>query len=237
MTLKNSILYISLFLNLLFLAAFFFALNKYGGWKIFWSKINNRGIEKIYHHRKNLFEMLPARDSGIVFLGNSLTAYGEWSELFDDERIVNRGIPGDHCDGVRERLDDIIKLNPQQLFLMIGINDLAYHPSGKVVLKYENLVKAMVEKFPNTTIYLQSVFPVNNMVSPTSISNDEIIDLNDGIKKIAINYTVNFLDTHSILLDANGNLDAKFTSDGIHLNGHAYIIWRDFLHPHIIEND
>jgi lysophospholipase L1-like esterase len=235
--LKNSILYISLFLNLLFLVAVFFALNKYGGWNLFWAKINNRGIEKTYFHRKNLFEMLPERDSGIVFLGNSLTAYGEWSELFADARIVNRGIPGDHCDGVRERLGDIIKLNPQQIFLMIGINDLAYHPAEKVVLKYEKLVEALVGEFPNTTIYLQSVFPVNNIVSPTPVDNEEVIVLNNGIKKIAVNYAVNFLDTHSILLDANGNLDAKFTSDGVHLNGHAYLIWRDFLLPHIKEND
>ena len=233
---KNGILYISLFFNLLFLAAVFFALNKYGGWKNLWAKINSRGIEKTYNHRKNLFEMLPERDSGIVFLGNSITAYGEWAELFDNPKIVNRGIPGDHCDGVRERLDDIVKLHPRKLFVMIGVNDLAYHPPEIVLLKYERLAAELLKKMPTTTIYLQSVFPVNNMVSPTPVDNEDILVLNKGIKKIADDYSMLFLNTHPILMDANGNLDAKYTSDGVHLNGHAYLIWRDFLLPRIKDN-
>ena len=234
---KNSLIYISIFFNLLFLAAVFFALNKYGGWKNLWSKINNRGIEKNYHHRKNLFEMLPGRDSSIVFLGNSLTAYGEWPELFDNHKIIiNRGIPGDHCDGVRGRLDEIKKLNPHKLFLMIGINDLAYHPPETVMLKYEKLVADLLDKLPSTTIYLQSVFPVNNKVSPTPIHNRAVIALNNGIKKIADQNSLNFLDTHPILLDDRGNLGAQFTLDGIHLNGHAYLIWRDFLMSSIKDN-
>ena len=59
--------------------------------------------------------MLPERDSGIVFLGNSITAWGEWAELFNDENIANRGIPGDHCDGVRERLDEHSKAAPSKI--------------------------------------------------------------------------------------------------------------------------
>ncbi len=173
--------------------------------------------------------MLPERDSGIVFLGNSITAWGEWAELFDNKNILNRGIPGDHCDGVRNRLDEIIKLRPQKLFLMIGVNDLAFHPPETVILKYEKLVEALLDKMPNTTIYLQSVFPVNNEVSPTPIKNDDVAILNNGIKKIANKYSTIFLDTHPVLMDAEGNLDAKYTLDGIHLNGHAYLKWKGFL--------
>ncbi|HFA51834.1 MAG TPA: G-D-S-L family lipolytic protein [Bacteroidetes bacterium] len=230
---KNSLFYISFLLNLLFIAAFLFALNKYGGWKNLWSKINNRGVEKLYMHRKNLFEMLPEKDSSIVFLGNSITAYGEWAEFFENINVVNRGIPGDHCDAVRERLDEIKKLNPKKLFLMIGVNDLAFHPPETVALKYEKLLQALLKKMPETNIYLQSVFPVNNIVSPVPVTNADILKLNKNIEKLAKKYSLTFLDTHSLLLDTDGNLDAKYTLDGIHINGSAYMVWKNFLLPEI----
>ena len=233
---KNIILYISLFFNLLFLATALFALNRYGGWKNLWAKINNRGIEQTYFHRKNLFEKMPERDSGIVFLGNSITAQGEWAELFDDKNILNRGIPGDHCDGVRQRLKEIAKLRPKKLFLMIGVNDLMYHPPETVALKYETLVAALLEQLPTTTIYLQGVFPINNQVLPTSISNEAIRELNADIRQLAEKYMMVFLDTYPLLLDANGNLDAKYTNDGVHLNGEAYMKWREFLLPIVKDN-
>ena len=67
----NKLDYISLIISLLLLATIAFALHKYGGWRNLWAKINNRGIEKTYFHRKNLFEMLPPKDGAIVMLGNS----------------------------------------------------------------------------------------------------------------------------------------------------------------------
>ncbi len=180
--------------------------------------------------------MLPERDSTIVLLGNSITAYGEWTELLNREKIFNRGIPGDHCDGVRERLNEVARLNPEKLFLMIGINDLAYHPPETVTEKYENLVAALRKKLPSTTLYLQSVFPVNNSVSPTPIENRDVRTLNLAIKKIAEKNNLTFLDTHPVLVDESGNLDARYTMDGIHLNGHAYLKWRDFLLPYISDH-
>lgn len=234
--LKKNILYISLLINLLLLVGIFYGINRYGGWNNLWAKVNNRGISKTYLHRKNLFEMLPNRDSGIVFLGNSLTAQGEWAELLQDERILNRGIPGDHCDGVGERLSEIVRLKPRQIFLMIGVNDLAYHPSSTVLSKYRTLVERILEQMPETQLLLEAVFPVNNKVSPSPVSNEEVLELNAGIRRLADEHGLTFLNTHSILLDEDGRLDAKYTLDGIHLNGEAYQKWSRFLSPHLIEN-
>lgn len=155
---------------------------------------------------------MPAQDSTIVFLGNSLTAYGEWSELFANDKVLNRGIPGDHCDGVRMRLDEIVKLQPCKLFLLIGINDLAYHPPEVVLVKYENLLNDILQKLPETKIYIQSLFPVNNEVSPTAISNADIVMLNKGIAELVVNFDLRLIDLFPILRDEQGNLDAKYTS-------------------------
>lgn len=226
---KNFLLYTSLLLNLLLLAGIGYAIHRYGGWQNLWAKINNQGIEKAYFHRKNLFEMLPPKPGAIVFLGNSITAQNEWAEMLDNPNILNRGIPGDHCDGIRARLDEVLKNRPSKIFLMAGVNDLAFYPPSQVLPKYERLVGAILEKAPYTELYLQSVLPVNNIVSPTPVENDDIRTLNDGIRQLAEAKGLTFIDLYPLLLDANGNLDAAFTDDGIHLKGAAYLKWKDAI--------
>ena len=66
-----------------------------------------------------------------LFLGDSLTEYGNWRELFPGLDIKNRGIAGDTTDGVLHRLDGITALSPDKIFLMIGINDLLMGRSVK----------------------------------------------------------------------------------------------------------
>ncbi len=223
--------YFSLAINILLIAGLFFALHKYGGWRNLWAKINSRGIEKTYDHRKNLFEMLPPNDSTIVMLGNSITAWGEWPELLNNPNVINRGIPGDHCEGMQERLDEVIRHKPSKLFLMAGVNDLAFHAPAKVWPKYERLVNEILSKSPSTKLYLQSVLPVNNIVSPTAIDNEDIAALNEKIKAFAQAKNLIFVDVNSLLKDLDGNLDAAYTLDGIHINGAAYKKWAAEIRP------
>ena len=90
------------------------------------------------YDRDELFETLPIDDNSIVFLGNSLINNFELAELFQNLKIKNRGISGDKIDGVINRLDPIIRLKPNKIFIEIGINDLGYRSNKDVVLtKYK----------------------------------------------------------------------------------------------------
>jgi lysophospholipase L1-like esterase len=77
-----------------------------------------------YQDKKTHFDTLPKSESEIIFLGDSLSDYCEWSELFPNQRIKNRGIAGDTTNGILNRIDEVIASKPQKLFLLIGINDL-----------------------------------------------------------------------------------------------------------------
>ncbi|MBI1227879.1 MAG: hypothetical protein GC192_21785 [Bacteroidetes bacterium] len=233
----KTLTYISLIVNLLFIGGLVFALHKYGGLRNLWAKINNRGIEKTYFHRKNLFEMLPPKDGTIVMLGNSITAGGEWTELLGNPNILNRGIPGDHCDGMRERLSEVLRHHPSKIFLMAGVNDLAFISPEKTWPKYERLVYEILTESPSTKLYLQSVLPVNNLVSPTPVDNEDVQVLNAKIKEFAQANNLVFIDLYNVLQDLDGNLDAAYTQDGIHLNGAAYLKWAAVLNEKLkIEN-
>ena len=72
-----------------------------------------------YHQRLSHFETLPKTKNDIVFLGNSISDGAEWSELFADNHIKNRGISGDFTIGVLNRLDEISIRKPKKVFLLI----------------------------------------------------------------------------------------------------------------------
>ena len=89
------------------------------------------------------------------------------------------------------------------------------------------LVETILDKAPYTTLYLQSVLPVNNIVSPTPVENDDICTFNGEIRKFAEAKGLTFIDLYPLLLDLNGNVDAAYTLDGIDLNGAAYLKWKE----------
>lgn len=222
----SKLIYISLAFNLLLIIAGLVAINFLGGWKFVWYKMQHRGLAAEYEHRQEHLASMQLNKGDIIFLGNSITAYCEWAELLANPRIKNRGIPGDATDGVLGRLDPIMAAEPSQIFLMIGINDLLFHPRTRVVENYKKIVQKIRAQGPTTTLYLQSILPVNNQLRNSRISNEDILWINRAIKAIADRNKLTYIDLHTVLQDEAGRLDAQYSSDGVHLNGAAYQRWK-----------
>jgi lysophospholipase L1-like esterase len=183
----------------------------------------------LYHHRAQLFEMMQASPGAIIFLGDSQTEQCEWQELFhsDSPAILNRGIVGDYVEGVLGRLDEIIRHKPKRIFLMVGINDLIFNKTPEEIAGvYREIVARIRSKTPDSELFLQSVLPVNNQVKKIGVENETIQALNVQIAAIARDYALTYIDLYPQLTDADGNLDKKFTEDGIHLNGLGYGVWK-----------
>ena len=229
----NKLLFLSLLLNIVLIGGVLYLVHALGGWNYFRYKLKNRGVSGNYENRINLFEVLPQDTAAIVFLGNSLTAYCEWAELFDNPRIKNRGIPGDYSSGVLKRLPRIIAMQPRQVFLMIGVNDLLFRSPAAILEYYEQIVAQVKKESPGTDLLLQSLLPINNQVRQTQINNNNIQLLNDGIRKITERENLTFINLYPLFLDKNGNLDAKYTDDGIHINGNAYLVWKAAIESYI----
>src|SRR5262245_42410399 len=77
-----------------------------------------------YDRWRTQFDILPPPHDSIVFLGDSITELCHWSELLQNPSVLNRGIGGDTTQDILNRVDQIYRLRPQKLFLMIGVNDL-----------------------------------------------------------------------------------------------------------------
>lgn len=188
----------------------------------------------VYASKVTSYQVLPNDPGGIIFLGDSLTNNGNWSELFPHNQVKNRGIGGDKTYGVLNRLDDVIAAKPDKIFLMIGTNDiLSGRSSSDVINDYDKIVSKILNTSPSTKIFLQSVLLINNQKSSfAKDSNVKIETVNKEIKSLADKYSLTYIDVSSIL-SQNGQLKTELTPDGIHLNINGYLIWRDVLKPYI----
>lgn len=195
--------------------------------------------QSAYHFQRcSLFEVLPVTSKDIVFLGNSITDFCEWPELFDNPRIKNRGISGDRTDWMLERLDPIIEGTPKTLFLLIGTNDLAAGVSPDTVVR--NITR-IVERFraesPRTKIYVQSIFPVNpdfpNYAKRHGSKGAEIVEVNRALEKMCAEKGVTYIDLYSVLADEEGKLRKEFTNDGLHLMAPGYLAWKETIESYV----
>lgn len=199
-------------------------------------RLNNQGLAGQYEHRKTLYEMLPESKGKIIFLGDSLTEGCEWAELLENPNILNRGISGDQTEGILKRLKLVLDLHPQQLFLMIGVNDLLFHSPEKIVANYRQIVEQIQVESPLTQLFLQSCLPVNDEVRTITIDNKDLQTINQGIEKIATDFAVPFINLYPDFTDNRGNLNTDFTADGIHLNGKGYAVWKGKI-ARFVNND
>lgn len=196
-------------------------------------KIDSNYNNTYYQGRMELFNSLTPPKNAIVFLGNSITERGAWGELLPGQPIMNRGIGGDNTFGVLARLEGVANAQPKKLFLLIGINDLSRGLPKEVILNnYHRILSYLTSHTPKTKIYVQSVLPLYEPYTKEAYlknKKDSILQLNEGIKQVAAQYHVPYINLHELFADANGDLKKELTADGIHLRPAGYVLWVDFL--------
>lgn len=194
---------------------------------------------ELYYQRASLFDQLPIDSTDIVFLGNSLTHGCEWHELFGMPNIKNRGINGDIVEGLRLRIDPIIKGQPAKLFILTGVNDVSHNlTADSIAGALGNLIDIVRAGSPRTKVYVQSLLPINNSFGRyKAIKGKEQVvrDINHLLEPMVKEKGCTWINSYPIFVDADGNLDARFTNDGLHLMGNGYLHWRDFLRSYVLE--
>jgi lysophospholipase L1-like esterase len=176
---------------------------------------------------------MPNDTNEIVFLGNSITEMCDWNELFNVTNIKNRGISGDIINGVIERIDEVVSSEPKKIFIMIGTNDLGRGKSvNQIITEYEVLVELIINKTPQTELYLQSILPTKNQITR---KNEDIIEINKGIVEIAKKHSLTYINLYDLFKTKDNELNMNFSFDGLHLNGDGYLLWKDAVINYIKE--
>lgn len=185
-----------------------------------------------------MFEELPVTSNDIIFLGNSITNGAEWSELFHNKHIKNRGISGDICMGVYDRLDAILKGKPAKIFLLIGINDVSRGTSADTIIARIGMIAQKIKAdSPKTKLYLQSVLPLTDhygMFKGHTLRWQVIPEINKGLVRLAEKEGATYIDLYSHFVDEEtGKMNTAYTNDGLHLLGKGYRKWVEIVKPYI----
>lgn len=163
----------------------------------------------------------------LIFLGDSLTAFHDWSDF---GRHHNAGIAGDTTDGLLYRLHYTLEKKPKTVVVMIGVNDLLQ--GQKIEKMKENYTKLFtkIKTIPNVVIL--SLLPIYTS-EQTAMINENIIRLNHFLKSECTKQGFLFIDLYTLMCDDVGGLKGDLTSDGVHLTANGYGIWQRALTAHL----
>jgi lysophospholipase L1-like esterase len=191
--------------------------------------------DAMYLGRQETFDSLPLKKRPIVFAGNSLTQYFEL-EIFNNKKIINRGISGDETNGLLNRIHGITRQNPQKVFLEIGINDIGNNVQQEVLLNnYSRIVDSIIINCKKAKIFIQSILPVSNHGNPGYCNenvNNTIKEVNIKLAKLADEKKCVFIDLYKEFVK-DGQMNKDYTIDGIHLNYKGYLTWTTTLRPYL----
>ena len=178
------------------------------------------------------------RKGQVLFTGSSLMENFPVTEYCQDEGLpvaYNRGIGGYVTDEFLAAVDTVLlDLQPRKLFINIGTNDIRPMPEGgdwfaHLSANYRKICEIIREKLPDTVVYMMAYYPVNLNVPAAKENpsiqvrtNENLAKANRMVSALASEFGFHYIDVNDGLKDAEGNLQAEHTADGIHFDAAAY---------------
>ena len=194
----------------------------------------------------------------VVFLGDSITQnavinsheFKGFITLMREEVDSNidlsgKGIGGDKVSDLLTRYrDDVINLNPDKVFVYIGINDVWHkydYGTGTDIDLYENGLRQIIFDMKDNGIEVILCTPtvigenkgqftlVNQFkdIETMEIMNDDLDEYSDVIRKLSLEFNTKLLDLRKIFMQyiSKNNPENKskgiLTTDGVHLNNNG----------------
>lgn len=161
-----------------------------------------------------------------LFLGDSITDSLSFYEFLEESNVIAKF--GLTAKGAKDKIDNIIKVNPENIYIMLGMNDiLTGIDSQRFVDNYIELINEIRERSPGTNIYIQSILSVDSKVKDLKplLTNKNIDNFNEKLLDMAKDEDIEFLNIETILKDNEDLLEP----DGIHVKYKFYKLWLDYL--------
>ncbi|TVQ16204.1 MAG: G-D-S-L family lipolytic protein [Leptolyngbya sp. DLM2.Bin15] len=178
-----------------------------------------------------------APDNLSILAGDSISLWFPPEILPPEQQWLNQGISGETSSGLLARLYLFDDTRPDQIFVMIGINDLIQGIDADIVLKqHQAIIQDLKQQHPRAEIIVQSILPHAGDQATWEgrdrllrIPNTVIREVNDQLQAIAEQEKVEYLDLYPLFADPSGHLMPQLTTDGLHLSEQGYWVWRSAL--------
>ena len=177
----------------------------------------------------------PTKDEQrVVFMGDSITDVWKLDQYFPGAPYVNRGISGQTTPQMLLRFrSDVIDLQPKVVVILAGTNDIAGNTGPMSLMDIENNYQSMVElaHVHGIHVVFASIMPIsdynknaqgNPIIRSTQRRPEQILALNEWIKKYCAEKKLVYLDYFTAMADEKGFLKADLANDGLHPNPKGY---------------
>ncbi len=176
-----------------------------------------------------------------VLIGNSITHYwgglpysgraagrASWDATFGTGGVLNMGYGWDRIENVLWRVyhGELDGYQAQQIFVMIGTNNLQSNTDEEIVEGWRQLLPAITSRQPGARVYMTGIYPRRNL-------EQRIHALNLQLAMVAAEYNAAYINPGSVLLDEAGKIVEALFSDGLHPNAAGYeklgVAYRPYL--------
>ena len=191
----------------------------------------------------------------VVFLGDSITQNAVINsdefkgfislirvEVDQNTELIGKGISGDKVADLLTRYkDDVIKLNPDIVFIYIGVNDVWHkydYGTGTDIDLYENGLRQIISDLKENRVKVILCTPtvigenkgeftlINQFkdIETMEIMNNDLDEYSNVIRKLSLEFDTELLDLRKIFMQyiSENNPENKskgiLTTDGVHLN-------------------
>ena len=124
------------------------------------------------------------------------------------------------------------KAKPEIMIVTLGTDwGVSFLTEADFKACYTALIRDIQAASPDTTVILQSIFPVT---ASAKLKNDKIDTCNSWVREIAAECGCPYLDTQTVLKGADNALKPEYcnSSDGIHLHKEAYVAILQYIRTH-----
>lgn len=179
-----------------------------------------------------------------LFIGDSRTVglrdytdLAEHADFYCETSLTIYKVLEESFKGKGTILGALSKKNYGKIYLMVGINELGRGTTEDFMAKYTEVVDTLHELCPDAKIMIQGIMHVSEKKSSSDaiFNNSNINARNNAIATLADNVHFFYIDMNEAVCDENGNLNAEYTHDQIHLLGMYNDLWKQFLLEHGVE--
>lgn len=157
-----------------------------------------------------------------VILGDSRAVGFYYFGYMPESRVLAEG--GATIRSVADHLDELTSLNPAQVFLCYGLNDVSigyWNDPAEYTAEMEQVMQSIWEILPDTEIYISSILVARDPAFQRASAWYDIPEYNDALQAMCAEKGYNFVD--------NAELCETYASmwdvDGIHVNRDFYPYW------------
>jgi hypothetical protein len=155
-----------------------------------------------------------------VILGDSRAKDFSQDGFLASDRVL--AFNGANVLSIESHIPDMEKLNPLDIFLIYGINDLeCYSTVDSWIAAYEEQLRTLQDDFPDARFYVNSVLPATEAARQDFSAYDKIPEANTALAAMCDRLGCYYIDNDSV---AQAHEDL-YEPDGIHFTAQFYPYW------------